>query len=132
MKWGIIGTPTSGMVLDLHPSNTMIFQRELVVLSKGMALPILGAKNPSQIRMVQELYSDEIIRFTLVPVSDAPDLRHAGNLGQITSNAASPTRQLDFELTPVTMCIAIEVIHNLDVRISGQFFLGIRFQPIGS
>ena len=42
--------------------DSVIFPRELIVLAKGMTLPVVGTQNPPEIRMILEMNSQKIVR----------------------------------------------------------------------
>src|SRR5262245_38568981 len=116
----------------LSPSNSVIFQREFVILPQRMSDPVLRQENPPRIRMVDEPHAAQVVDFSLVPVGDAPDIRHGRHLGQFADLVALPARQDHLEREPVLVRKALEVIDDLHVWVETGLWrlLGVRFEIV--
>lgn len=59
--------------LILLATNSVVLQWEFVVLTQWMSDPVFGTQNPIQIGVPDEVDSNEVECFPLVPVGDFPD-----------------------------------------------------------
>ena len=70
----------------------MILERKFIVFTKWIAFPILWAKDPSEIRVIGEMDADQIIRFTLVPITNGPNVCNRWDFWKLTGDSVLPSR----------------------------------------
>ena len=76
----------------LMVSITNLFQAVRFVTSQGkifsqrMSLPIIGQKYATQVRVIIENHSKQIVSLALVPICRAPNAGHAGHVRVILVN----------------------------------------------
>ena len=110
----------------------MILQRHLVVLAERMADPILGAQDPSRIRMIGEPHAAQVVDLALVPVGRAVQPRQRRCLRQLALLIVLPARQDELDHEAMAVGEALEVVDDLDVRLVPGLggLLGVRLEVI--
>jgi hypothetical protein len=82
---------------------------ERIVFSQRVSFPILRQKNPSEIRMPLEYYSEHVKTFSFVPISTCPNRCNRVDMGVILWNLSPHSY-------PVKVFYGIKVIYNFESR----------------
>src|SRR5438105_864927 len=116
----------------LSSSNTVIFQRELVILAQRVAEPVLGEQDAAQVGVAAKPDAAEIVDLALVPVGRLPRGSDRGNLRQLARPVVLPARQRNLEREPMLVRETLKVVDHLDMRLKAGLgrFLRIRLQVI--
>src|SRR5437588_2945351 len=69
------------VVMSTSP-DSVILERELVILAERVPFPIVGKQDARQVRVAGEPDAGEIVNLALVPLGAAPDRRDRRHLGQ--------------------------------------------------
>src|ERR1043166_1339415 len=100
-------TPPAGVSGLLSSPDSMILQRELVILPQRIALPVVGEQDARQLGMAVEPYAGQVVDLALMPLGGAPDRRDRRNLWQRSRLAVLPSWQAHLHHEPQDVRLAL-------------------------